>query len=254
MDAIVDDAGVRLVENVEGVAWNGTREAFRKIREGHPRFDHPTRRPLHVTCLGSGRVGGWAVHAATRYGDPRLREELAVKQVPGVEVTVVDFDLTRHEDYLRERLSVTDLLIDATHRLDPTRPVVANRWLADLPEDGVVLDLAADPYQFDLEPPFVKGIEGVPHGDLDRYVFEPDDPAYAALEGRVETKNRRVALSCYSWPGLRPRRCMQRYGEQLEPVMELILSKPADVWDAADGSHIERAVARAEVTRWAARA
>lgn len=254
MDAIVDDAGLRLVENLEGVAWNGTREAFRKIRERHPRFDHPGRRPLHVTCLGSGRVGGWAVHASTRYGDPRLREELAVKQVPGVEVTVVDFDLTRHEDYLRTRLSTTDLLIDATHRADPTRPVVPNRWLADLPDDAVILDLAADPYQFELEPPFVKGIEGVPHGDLDRYVFETDDPAYDALEGRVETKNRRVALSCYSWPGLRPRMCMQRYGEQLEPVMELVVSKPADTWDAVGGSHIERAVARAEVTRWAERA
>jgi alanine dehydrogenase len=253
MDGIVDDAGQRLVENLDGVAWNGTREAFRKIRDRHPRFDHPDRRPLHVTCLGSGRVGGWAVHASTRYGDPRLREELAVKQVPGVEVTVVDFDLTRHEDYMRSRLSVTDLLIDATHRADPSRYVVPNRWLGDLPEDAVVLDLAADPYQFDLEPAYVKGIEGVPHGDLDRYVFEPDDPEYESLEGRVETKNRRVALSCYSWPGLRPRRCMQRYGEQLEPVVELILFKPADAWDALGGSRIERAVARAEVTRWAAR-
>jgi alanine dehydrogenase len=252
MDEIVDDVGLRLVENLEGVAWNGVREAFRKIRERHPAFDHPERRPLHVTCLGSGRVGGWAVHASTRYGDPRLREELALKQVPGVEVTVVDFDLTRHEDYLRSRLGATDLLIDATHRADPTRPVVSNRWLADLPDDAVILDLAADPYQFELEPPYVKGIEGVPHGDLDRYVFEPDDPAYDELEGRVETKNRRVALSCYSWPGLRPRLCMQRYGEQLDPVMELILSKPADAWDAADGSRIERAVARAEVTRWVA--
>ncbi|MGZ4146894.1 MAG: hypothetical protein ACXVPL_04225 [Actinomycetota bacterium] len=254
MDGIVDDGGVRQVENLEGVAWNGTREAFRKIRERHPRFDHPDRRPLHVTCLGSGRVGGLAVHAATRYGDPRIREELAVKLVPGVEVTVVDFDLTRHEDYLRARLATTDLLIDATHRLDPTRPVVPNRWLADLPEDAVILDLAADPYQFDLEPPYVKGIEGVPHGDLDRYVFEPDDPAYDAIEGRVETKNRRVALSCYSWPALKPRRCMERYGEQMEPVIELILSKPADAWDETGGSRIERSVARAEVTRWAARA
>lgn len=182
-----------------------------------------------------------------------MREELAVKLVPGVEVTVVDFDLTRHEDYLRTRLSTTDLLIDATHRLDPTRPVVPNRWLADLPEDAVILDLAADPYQLDLEPALVKGIEGIPHGDLDRYVFETDDPAYDALEGGVETKNRRVALSCDSWPGLKPRRCMERYGEQLEPVMELILSRPADTWDAVGGSHIERAVSRAEVTRWAAR-
>ncbi len=251
MDGLVDETGARLVENLEGVAWNGTREAFRKIRERHPRFDHPERRPLHVTCLGSGRVGGWAVHASTRYGDPRLREELVVRQVPGVEVTVVDFDLTWHEGYMRSRLASTDLLIDATHRRDPTRPVVPNAWVGDLPDDAVILDLAADPYDFELDPPQVKGIEGMPHGDLDRYVFEPDDPAYEALEGRVDTRNRRVALSCYSWPGLRPRICMQRYGEQLEPVMEVILSGPADAWDVAGGPHFERAVARAEVSRWA---
>jgi alanine dehydrogenase len=251
MDGIVDETGQRLVEDLEGVAWNGTREAFRRIRRTHPRFDHPERRPLHVTCLGSGRVGGWAVHASTRYGDPGLREELAVRQVPGVEVTVVDFDLTWHEDYMRTRLGATDLLIDATHRRDPTRPVVPNAWLEELPDDAVILDLAADPYDFAAEPPYVKGIEGTPQGNLDRWAFEADDPAYDAIDGRVDTTNRRFVLSCYSWPGLEPVRCMQRYGEQLEPIVELILRKPPERWDATTGSHIERAVARAEVTRWA---
>lgn len=250
MDGIVDETGLRLVEDLEGVAWNGTREAFRRIRRTHPRFAHPERRPLHVTCLGSGRVGGWAVHASTRYGEPGLREELAVRQVPGVEVTVVDFDLTWHEDYMRARLGATDLLIDATHRRDPTRPVVPNGWLAELPDDAVILDLAADPYDFAADPPYVKGIEGTPHGDLDQWAFEPDDPAYAALEGRVDTRDRRFALSCYSWPGLEPARCMRRYGEQLEPIVELVLGVSPERWSVTAGSHVERAVARAEVTRW----
>ena len=102
------------------------------------------------------------MRAATRYGDPGLREELAAKDVPGVEVTVVDFDLTRHEDYLLSRLEATDLLIDATQRLDPTRPVVPNPWIAALPEDAVILDLAVDPYDFRVDPPRTKGIEGTP--------------------------------------------------------------------------------------------
>ena len=46
-------------------------------------------------------------------------------------------------------------------------------WLAALPADGVILDLACDPYDLDVDPPVVKGIEGVPHGSLDRYVFPP---------------------------------------------------------------------------------
>ena len=70
LDAITDRSGRRLVENLEAVAWNGVRAAFREIQRRHPHFDHPSRRPLHVTCLGSGGVGSWAAFAATRYGDP----------------------------------------------------------------------------------------------------------------------------------------------------------------------------------------
>jgi len=148
MDGIVDDQGRRLVEAIESVGWNGVRAAFREIAAAHPMFNHPGRRPLHVTCLGAGAVGGHAVKAATRYGDPRLREELFSRRVPGVEVTVADFDLTWHEDYMASRLALTDLLIDATQRLDYSRPVVPNDWIAEMPPDAVLLDLAADTYDF----------------------------------------------------------------------------------------------------------
>jgi alanine dehydrogenase len=252
LDSITDEHGRRTVENLEAVAWNGVREAFRRIRDQHPHFDHPSRRPLHVTCLGSGAVGGFAVHAATRYGDPRLREALVASNVPGVEVTVVDFDLTWHEDYMLGRLERTDLLIDATHRQDPSRPVVPNEWIAALPEDALILDLAADPYALDAIPPVVKGIEGIPHGDLDRWAFAADDPAWDALDPRVESANRRTALSCYSWPGLDPLESMRAYGAQVEPVLRVILDSPPDSWDHEGPDHEERAVARAEVSRWMA--
>jgi alanine dehydrogenase len=238
------------VENLEAVAWNGVRASFREIQRRHPHFDHPSRRPLHVTCLGSGGVGSWAAFAATRYGDPQLRESLVATNVPGVEVTVVDFDLTWHEDYMFGRLEQTDLLIDATRRADPSRPVVSNAWLAALPVDGVILDLACDPYDLEVAPPVVKGIEGVPHGSLDRYVFPPEDDAYDLIDPRIDTTNRRLALSCYSWPGLDPVGSMRMYGEQLEPVLSVVLGKLAGDWGLNGASQVERAVARAEVSRW----
>lgn len=250
LDALMDEAGRRLVENLEAVGWNGVRAAFREIQGLHPHFDHPSRRPLHVTCLGSGAVGAHAIHAATRYGDAKLREELLAANVPGVEVTVIDFDLTWHTDYMLSRLEFTDLLIDATQRVDPSRPVIPNAWLEAMSEDAVLLDLAADPYDFGVAPPVVKGIEGVPHGDLDRYVFPIDDPAWDALDPRVDTTNRRLALSCYAWPGIDPTSSMRTYGEQLEPILQVILDKPAEEWDLEAVSHEERAVARAEVSRW----
>jgi alanine dehydrogenase len=253
MDGIVDDRGHRLVQNLEATAWNGVREAFRVLAGKHPNFAHPSRRPLHVTCLGAGGVGGHAVRAATRYGDHDLREELVARNVPGVEVVVADFDLTWHEDYMLERFERTDLLIDATQRRDASVPVVPNAWLAALPPDAVLLDLAADPYELAADPPRVKGIEGIPHGDLDQWVFPPDDAAWDRVGAGVSTAERRIALSCYSWPGLEPDACMAIYGEQLEPVVALLLSTPVDRLDPASPSHLERAVARAETSRWTRR-
>jgi alanine dehydrogenase len=252
LDGVTDDRGTRLVQNVEAVGWNGVREAFKELRKIHPRFAHPSRRPLRVTCLGAGAVGAHAIRAATRYGDPQLREEMAARRVPGVEVTVADFDLTWHENYMLTRLEQTDLLIDATQREDPTRVIVPNDWVAALPQDAVILDLSVDPYDITVDPPKMKGIEGIPEGDLDHYVFMPDDPAYDRLPAAIRTKNRRVALACYSWPGLRPRECMEVYGGQIEPVMRVILERPIDELDGEMGSYYERAVARAEVSRWRA--
>lgn len=250
LDSVTSDDGMRLVENRRAVGWNGVRAAFREIKKVHPRFSHPSRRPLRVLCLGAGGVGGFAVHAATRYGDPRLRDEMAAQNVPGVEVTVVDFDLTWHEYYMLGKLEQTDLLIDATQRQDPSRPVIPNHWLAALPIDSVVLDLSVDPYDFSSVPPKMKGIEGIPEGTLDQFVFYPDDPVYERMDPRIPTKHRRVALACYSWPGIQPRRCMERYGGQIEPVLRVLLERPFEEWDVETGPYYERAVARAEVSTW----
>jgi len=252
LDGVTDDRGTRLVQNVEAVGWNGVREAFKEIAKVHPRFTHPSRRPLRVTCLGAGAVGAHAIRAATRYGNPRLREEMAARRVPGVEVTVADFDLTWHENYMLTRLEQTDLLIDATQRQDPTRVIVPNEWVAALPQDAVILDLSVDPYDITVDPPKMKGIEGIPEGNLDQYVFMPDDPAYDGLPPPIETKNRRLALACYSWPALQPRACMEVYGGQIEPVMRVILERGIGELDDRTGSYYERAVARAEVSRWRA--
>jgi alanine dehydrogenase len=253
MDGIVDDDGRRYVEAMAAVGWNGVRAAFAEIAELHPMFSHPSRRPLRVTCLGAGAVGAHAIRAATRYGDPKLREEMVSRRVPGVEVTVADFDLTWHEDYMRSRLERSDLLIDATQRLDPSRPVVPNEWIAALPDDAVILDLSADTYDPSGDPPKTKGIEGIPEGNLDQWVFQPDDPAFDRVPPSIPTTHRRVTLSCYAWPGLTPRACMATYGSQLEPLLPLIVSGDPSAQRDRE-SHDARAIARAEVTTWLASA
>jgi len=79
-----------------------------------------------------------------------------------------------------------------------------------------------------------------------------DHPAWDALDPRVDATNRRLALSCYSWPGLDPVESMRIYGAQLEPVLRVILEKQPGSWDLDGPDHEERAVARAEVSRWMA--
>ena len=250
LDSITDDLGHRLVENMQAVGWNGVRAAFRELRRIHRRFESPDRGPLRVTVLGAGAVAGHAVRAATRYGDEDLHRRLVAHHVLGVEATVVDYDVTCSENVMRSRLERTDVLVDATKRRDHSVPVIPNEWLEALPQNAVILDLAADPYDFEAQPPNVKAVEGVPEGSLDQYVFLPGDPAYERLDPRIDTTNRRVAVSCYSWPGVEPRACMDVYSRQLEPVLRVILERPIGDWSIEHGHYYERAVARGELTRW----
>ena len=250
MDGLIDDTGRRLVENLTAVAGNGVESAFKELAGLYPDFHNPRRPPVRVTVLGSGAVGSHVVRAASRYGDPGLRDALVARRVKGIEVRVVDYDLTGHESYMRSLLATTDLLVDATQRLDSTIHVIPNRWLADMPAHAVLLDLSVDPYDFSVTPPIVKGIEGIPQGSLDKFVFYPNDSAYEELDPSVSTEHRRVALSCYSWPGRHPRACMEVYCSQLEPFLGVLLNRPADEWDVASTSLYERALARAELSRW----
>lgn len=250
LDSVVDDAGRRSVENIAMVGWNGMEASFRELARSYPLFEKPERPPIHVTILGSGAVAGSALYAGTRYGDHDLRSRMAAQGIRGVEVTAVDHDLTNDEEYMLGQLAMTDVLVDATRRSDPSKTVIPNEWLGSLPAHAIICDLAADAYDYSLATPVTKAIEGVPHGTLEHYLFPIDDPAYEDLAKVVQTTNRRIALSCYSWPGIHPRDSMELYGGQLEPLIEVVLDRQPEDWDISSDNHLERSLARAEVTRW----
>ena len=77
----------------------------------------------------------------------------------GVEIMVVDYDLSTDENYMLTRMEQTDILIDASYRADPSVPVIPNEWMESVPQHGVLLDLSADPYNFEVDPPLLKGLE-----------------------------------------------------------------------------------------------
>lgn len=252
LDSLQDEQGWRLVENLRAVAWNGVEVAFQVLRGQYPPpgFASPERGPIQVTLLGAGALGSHVVPAATRYGDQALWQTLASAGIPGVQLTVVDYDVTRVRDVMLEILSRTDLLIDATQRPDASRPVIPNEWIGPMPQHAVLLDLAADPYTCAVEPRTVKAIEGMPHGNLDQYIFAPDDPAFDAIPDCIDTTHRRTSVSCYSWPGIHPRECMEVYGRQILPLLRTLIESGGIHHIDPRGDPRHRAIAGAMLSHW----
>ena len=254
LDSIVDDEGRRLVEDPEAVAWNGLDAAFGALEHTHPRFWGPRRQPIRVTILGAGAVGREAVEAATKCGSLARFDRLEATALPGVEVVTVGRNLTRVGAYMRDRLRVTDLLVDATARHEPGQPVVPNTWIGLLPRHAVVCDLAVDGYELDADEPTVRGLEGIPAGNLDRWVIETDDPLWdATIPSGVDSRNRRVVVSCYSWPGVHPRACMQRYDTQLTPLLAILLDRGGVGGLRPLRGPQDRALLRASLRSWPTR-
>ena len=250
LDLIVNDVGRRLVENLRSVAWNGIGSAFAALERTWPELAGPRRATVKVTIMGAGRVGRHAVEFATKYGDDARNEAFGRLGLPGVEVVTAGRNLTGDAAYLQERLAITDVLVDATARRDPSTAVVPNAWIGLLPEHAVICDLSVDPYLLDATPRIVRGVEGIPQGNLDQWEFAPDDPAWDQLPPGIPTAERRTVVSCYSWPGVRPEPCMHVYGSQLAPLLELLVSAGGIGGVRPDGSYFEQALARGSLRWW----
>ena len=252
LDMIAGDDGRRLVENLRSVAWNGVAAAFAALERSWPSLVDPDRDPVRVTIMGAGQVGKHAVEFATKFGDDARNEAFMRQGLPGVEVVTTGRNLTRDEPYLRGRLAVTDILVDATQRHDPSVPLVPNAWLGLMPEHAVICDLVVDPYLLDAEPKVVRGVEGIPQGTLDRWEFDRDDPAWDALPPEIPTRERRTVVSCYSWPGVRPEPCMHVYGSQLAPLVETLVQAGGMDGIGPGGSFHGRALWRGSLRAWLA--
>jgi alanine dehydrogenase len=253
LDSVKDDVGRRIVENLRAVGWNGVEAAFQLLARIYPApgIEDAQRNPIKVTVMGAGAVGTFAIQAAVRYGNQATWQRMGEAGVTGVQVTVLEHDLTNHPTIMTQILKYTDILIDATQRPDPSKPVIPNAWIGVMRPYAVLLDLSVDPYECSAGgSQMVKGIEGVPQGNLDQYIFSPDDPAYARIPECVDTRNRRWAASCYSWPGIYPRDCMQVYGKQMEPLVQAILESGNLETLSHQGGFFERALCRALLSDW----
>ena len=251
LDLLTDDVGHRIVVDSRDVAWNGVEAAFDVLEREWPGFAEPGRAPIKVTVLGAGAIGKDAVEAATKYGSLDRAERWS--HVAGVEVVTIGRNLTGRVDYMQERFARTDILVDATQRHDPSVPVVPNAWLGCLPQHAVVCDLVVDPYLLHESPPTVRGIEGIPQGNLDKWQFPPGDPAWDEELSGVDRSHRRWVVSCYSWPGVHAHACMEIYGRQLAPLLRALLRAGGADGLSSRGEFHERTLWRASLRAWVGR-
>jgi len=249
LDSVVNDTSIRLIENMHAVAWNGLEAAFDELEKFWPGLIR-SEEPFKVLILGSGMVGKYAVDAATKLGNIERNNQHIREEGPGSIAITIGRNLSSNTNELRKLFNQADILVDATQRRDPSRPVVLNDWIAWLPEHAVLVDLAVDPYILDIHPPVVRGIQGMPQGNLDQYIFAPNDPHWSdKIPESVPTRHRRTAISCYSWPGIHPEACMRHYAQQIEPHMEVLIEKGYDGL-SLQGGYFERALFRATLKNW----
>jgi alanine dehydrogenase len=245
LDSIVDDYNTRLIENMKAVAWNGLEAAFDVLEKRFTDLKKPDGQPWKSLILGTGMVGKHAVDAATKLGNIERNNEHIENDGPGAIAWSIGRNISNKPEKMRELLAQVDVLVDASQRRDASLPVVPNEWIAWLPEHAVVVDLSVDPYKLDQNPPVVRGVEGIPQGDLNQYIFYPDDPHWCdKIPAQINTRERRTSVSCYSWPGIHPEACMRHYAQQLLPMMEVLAEKGCAGLSPA-GSYFERALYRA---------
>jgi len=250
LDSIVNDQNIRLVENMKAVAWNGLEAAFDVLEKRWPDLARPDGEPIQVLVLGTGMVGKHAIDAATKLGNIERNNQHIRNSGPGAFAVAVGRNATNHPAFMKKLFQQCDILVDASQRRDPTKPLVPNEWLGWLPEHAVIADLAVDPYTPDAKPPIVRGVEGIPQGNLDQYIFMPDDLNWdKTVPKEFPSRNRRAVVSCYSWPGIHPEACMLHYAIQMEPLMKILLTKGYDGL-SLHSDYFERALFRATLKYW----
>ncbi len=250
LDSIVNDNNLRMVENMRAVAWNGLEVAFDVLEADWPDLQHPDGKPIKVLVLGTGMVGKHAVEAGTKLGNiERNNEHIGVEGLGAVAVSV-GRNITTNPATMQKLFRDTDILVDATQRRDTANPVVPNAWIDWLPRHAILVDLAVDPYTLDSDPPVVRGVEGIPQGNLDKYIFKPEEVDWTdTIPESIPTACRRTAVSCYSWPGIHPEACMHHYARQLKPLMAVLLKSGYSGLKEVD-DFFERALYRGSLHAW----
>lgn len=247
LDSIRDDFMQRIVYNPKGTSYNGMEMAFKELAKARKDFFSKGRAPIEVSIIGMGMIGHRAARSAAKFGSKELNDEIKAHMSKGVIIHMLPRSITADRFEMSRILAGTDILVDASTRDNPYRFIIDNDVLGVLKDDAIILDLTADPYLSDVEGVQVKAIEGIPTGNLNKYVLYADDPSYDEIPAVVRTINRRTVVSCDAWPGVKPEACMRLYGKQLLPILVRLSEKDISEMGLESQDYFERAIHRATI-------
>lgn len=236
MDTIVDDYGKRIFVDYFRTAFNGSKIAFDELKKSMADFYSPTRRPINVTVLGVGSVAQNCAKSFEILGD----EEFLGKDIPGVAIRLLPRTITYSDELMIPILKETDILVDASKRMDLSQCIIKNELVGYLPEHTIILDITADRYDEGQ----MKPIEGTVVGSLSKLVIYPDDEIYNDVPENVSTKNRRTTVSCDAWPGVTPKDSITYYEGILKDYLNILLTKDTDDIDRNSDDYFERSLYR----------
>ena len=223
MDHIVGDDGKRIFVDYFGTAFNACSAGVEALKESYPDFYSTERGPIKALVMGVGGVGQNCIRSLEILSD----QEFLGKEQTGILPIVCTRTITGHDEVFEEIIKECHLVVDATQRRDETQYVMTNKQIGLLPEEAVIIDICADRYDFLVDPPLVKGMEGTLTGSPDHYVIYPDDPRYGTEfpDDRIDRTNKRVTVSCNAWPGMDVKRSVQVYYDLMKNYVGIILTK-----------------------------
>jgi len=236
MDSIVDDDNMRIFVDYFRTSFNASKIAFEELKKTMPDFYSPTRRPINVTVIGVGPVAQNCAKSFEVLGD----KEFLGKNIPGVVIRLLPRTITYSDELMIPILKETDILVDASKRVDLSKCIIKNELLGYLPSHSIILDITADRYDIGQ----VKPIEGTVVGSLSKLVIYPDDELYNTLPKNIESKNRRITVSCDAWPGVTPKESILHYERLIKNFLEIMLTKDTDEIDKNSDNYFERALYR----------
>ncbi|MCQ2548302.1 MAG: hypothetical protein MJ145_04785 [Clostridia bacterium] len=244
MDHVVDDDHKRIFVDFFGTSFNACKEGVETLKKVYKDFYSPERGPIKAIVIGVGGVGQNAIKSLEVLSD----KEFLGTDVAGILPIVCNRSITGNPKIFNELLKDAQLLIDATQRRDESVFVVTNDQVGLLPEDAVIIDISADRYDFGVNPPLVKGVEGTLTGSPDHFVIEKDDPRYETEfpHDVVKADNRRVTVSCNAWPGVDVPRSVDVYFGLMKNYVGIIFTKEFEDISEDSDNLFERGLARSK--------